>query len=54
MEKSKYKFNHFILIDGERKQIDPSKVEVISEQCKLLWANLATGKEHILINKVAQ
>lgn len=52
--KTKYTFNHFIMVDDHRKEIDPSNVEVISNQCKLLWANLVTGKEHTLVSKGIQ
>lgn len=54
MKKSKYTFSHYMMVEGVEKEIDPTKVDTISDNCKLLWANLATGKEHILVNKVAQ
>ena len=50
MEKTKYTFKHFVVVDGQRKEIDPSKVDGISEQCKILWANMVTGKEHTLVS----
>ncbi|MCK1996832.1 hypothetical protein MPH47_06250 [Psychrobacillus psychrodurans] len=53
MKKTKYTFSHFIMVDGVKKEIDPTKDDMISGQCKLLWANLATGKDHMLMNKVA-
>lgn len=49
---TKYRFNHFIISDGQKKEIVPSENVEISAQCKLVWANMATGKEHTL--KVAQ
>lgn len=54
MKKTKYTFNHFVVVEGQKKAIDPSNVDRISEQCKILWANMVTGKEHMLESKVAQ
>lgn len=52
MKKSKYRFTHFIMTDGESKQIDPSKIDFISNQCKLFWTNMSTGKEHEIVRKM--
>ena len=54
MKNSKYKFRHFIIVDGQRKEIDPLKEPKISNQCKLLWANLTTGKEYVLVEDETQ
>lgn len=46
----KYTFKHFIVVDGEKKEVDPAKVSKISDQCKVVWTNITTGKEHTLVN----
>ncbi|MFJ8065837.1 hypothetical protein ACIQYS_14500 [Psychrobacillus sp. NPDC096426] len=54
MEKTKYTFRHFFIVDGQKKEIDPLKEPKVSNQCKLLWANLTTGKEHVLVEEENQ
>lgn len=54
MEKTKYKFSHFIIVDGHKKEIDPYKDAEISSQCKLFWTNITTGNEHVIVAKAAQ
>ncbi|WP_342508301.1 hypothetical protein [Sporosarcina sp. FSL K6-2383] len=49
--KKKYTFRHFMIVDGKRVEIDPTKVSRIADGCKLLWANISTGKEHVLVKK---
>lgn len=53
MEKPKYSFNHYMVVDGQLKEIDPTEVSGIADECKILWANISTGKEHVLVNKAA-
>lgn len=36
MKNKKYNIRHFMVVDGEKKEIDPSKIERIADQCKLL------------------
>lgn len=54
MNKTKYNFSHFVIVEGEKKEINPYKDDQISSQCKLFWANISTGKEHTLASKAAQ
>jgi len=49
--KTNYTFRHFVLDEWGKKLIDPSQVNVIKDQCKLLLANMVTGKEHDLVKR---
>lgn len=44
----KLKFKHYIKVEGEVREIDPRQTG-IADQCKLLFKNITTGKEHKLI-----
>lgn len=54
MKKIKYSFHHFIIVDGQKKEINPNKVDFISDRCKLFGANLSTGKEHEIVKMGTQ
>ena len=48
MKKPKYTFNHFMVIDGLKKEIDPRVQSNIADRCKLEWAYVTTGNEYVL------
>lgn len=51
MDKPKYSFIHYMVVDGQLKEIDPTKLSRIADEYKLLWANISTGKEHVLVER---
>lgn len=51
MEKTNYTFRHYILDGGGKKIVNPSQVNRIKDRCKLLLANMITGKEHDLVKR---
>lgn len=39
---------HYMMIDGQKKQIDPLKTN-LPDRCKLAWAEMVTGQKYELV-----
>ncbi|WP_438351552.1 hypothetical protein ACP8HI_13455 [Paenibacillus sp. FA6] len=42
--------SHFMIINGEKVEIDPSKTD-LPDRCKLAWAEMITGNKYELVAK---
>ena len=43
-----YTFRHFVVIEGKKMEVEPTKDKGIADKCKQVLMGMATGKEHVL------
>ncbi|KGX84455.1 hypothetical protein [Pontibacillus litoralis] len=50
-KKVSYNVRHFRLVDGEKQELNSHDYKELADRCKLAYAFMTTGKEHVLVNK---
>lgn len=41
---------HYMMIDGQKVEIDPSKTQPLADLCLLAWVEMVTGEKHMFVN----